>query len=329
MAGIWSAIPVQPLDGSGRPFPGCRAFFYEAATLNPITIYADVGLVVELPNPVQANGDGVFPIVYLDEADEFYRMRVTSSLGAMIWDLPATPIVGPTGGGGGSPAVVDPNGVATTGDVRARLGTGVKTGWVRLNGMTIGSVVSGATERAAADCEALFNLIWNSIPDTICAVVGGRGGTAAADWTAGKQLTLPDARGRTLAFLDDMGNVAAGRITSPQATPSGTQLASSGGAQLKTIDKTNLPAVQLLVTGGTTAVADHQHAYIRTQFAGDANGGSGSADIYSDPTGGHLTGAAGAHSHALSATTKTEAMGTATAFDNMSPFLLLTAYVKL
>ena len=329
MSGIWSSTPVQPLDGSGRPFPGCRAFFYEASTLNPITIYSDVGLNVVLPNPVQANGDGVFPIVFLDEDDEFYRLRVTSALGAMIWDLPATPIVGPTGGGGAPVTPVDPLGVATTGDVKPRLGTGEIDGWVRLNGRTIGSVTSGATEHDAADAEALFTLIWNSIPDSVCPVVGGRGATALADWGANKQITLPDARGRTLAFLDDMGNTAAGKITNATATPSGTQLAASGGDQLRTIAKANLPTDQIPVTGGTNTVPDHAHGYIRTQFNGDAQGGSGSADIFSDPTGGHMTGDAGSHSHTLSAATKTAALGSGTAFNNMPPFLLLTAYCKL
>lgn len=328
MSGLWSATPVQPLDGSGRPYPGARAFFYEAATLNPIVIYADTGLNVPLPNPVQADGNGVFPIVFLDEADDFYRLRITTALGAIIWELPAVPIIGPTGGGGGPVSPVDPLGVATTGDIRSRLGVGTHAGWVRLNGLTIGSVTSGATERSAADTQPLFELIWNSIPNSICPVVGGRGANSLADWTANKQITLPDARGRVLGFLDDMGNAAAGRITNLTATPSGTQLAASGGAQQRVLAKANLPAVQLNVTGNTDTEPDHRHDYVRTNNLSDAESGNGSPEIYGNPDAGHNTGPAGAHSHALVGA-KTEVMGSASPIDNMGPFILVTAYIKL
>lgn len=73
-------------------------------------------------------------------------------------------------------------------------------GWLLLNGQTIGNALSGASARASNDTEALFLILWN---DTNAEVVGGRGSTAAADFAAGKQLVLPDARKRVLAGLSD------------------------------------------------------------------------------------------------------------------------------
>lgn len=88
---------------------------------------------------------------------------------------------------------------------------GTRTGWVRDNGRTIGSATSGATERANADASALFTYLWTNFSNTICAVSGGRGANAAADYATSKTIALPDKRGYVPGGLDDMGNSAAGR----------------------------------------------------------------------------------------------------------------------
>jgi len=59
-------------------------------------------------------------------------------------------------------------------------GTGVRSGFVRANGRTIGSATSGATERANADAQALFEYLWNT--DANLAVSTGRGASSNADW---------------------------------------------------------------------------------------------------------------------------------------------------
>jgi hypothetical protein len=106
-----------------------------------------------------------------------------------------------------------------TGHMEMFYGTGILTGFVRCNGRTIGSAVSGATERSNADTSALFSYLWGA--DANLAVSGGRGASAAADFAANKTLTLPDCRGRTIAGLADMGNSAASWLTSTYfgATP--------------------------------------------------------------------------------------------------------------
>src|SRR5947208_1688739 len=83
------------------------------------------------------------------------------------------------GGGGGT---VDPTTIFQTGQIIPMYGTGVLTGFVRANGRTIGSATSGATERANADAQSLFQNLWGA--DANLAVSGGRGASAAADWAA-------------------------------------------------------------------------------------------------------------------------------------------------
>ncbi len=53
---------------------------------------------------------------------------------------------------------------------------------------------------------------------------------------------LPDLRGRVGAGDDNMGGVAAGRLTSTTMTPDGVTLGAVGGAQTVTLDTTMIPA---------------------------------------------------------------------------------------
>ena len=103
--------------------------------------------------------------------------------------------------------------LAQTGDIKQGIWATAPEGWVLADGRTIGSATSGATSRAHADCEALFSLVWTQFPAapiyTFEGVASTRGANAAADFAANKRLTMFDARGRTLAGLDNMGGTAA------------------------------------------------------------------------------------------------------------------------
>lgn len=87
----------------------------------------------------------------------------------------------------------------TTGDVKMTLKTTADTGWVLMNDGSLGNAASSATTRANADTAALFALLWNNTVDANCAVSGGRGVSAAADYAANKRISLPKTLGRTLA----------------------------------------------------------------------------------------------------------------------------------
>lgn len=87
-------------------------------------------------------------------------------------------------------------GIATTGMVGQFFQKVAPVGWVWANGGTIGSASSGATNRANSDCHDLFIHIWKEADDADCPVLGGRGFSAEDDWSAHRQITLPDSRDR-------------------------------------------------------------------------------------------------------------------------------------
>jgi len=235
MAGFWYQSNTQIHDPNGRPHIGARAYFYLGGTTTPITVYKsfDLGSINAHPNPLTTDGNGFWPPVYFDEADEFFRVRITTAQGVLVVDADGIPIIGPSGGGGGAPSPIDPDSVYSTGDMLARYGEGLRTGFVRCNGRTIGSTTSGASERANSDCQALFEHLWNADPSLV--IAGGRGPSASADWSSNKPLSLPDWRGSALVGMDTMGNIAAGKIASA------TVLGWSGGAATHTLTIEQMP----------------------------------------------------------------------------------------
>lgn len=213
MAGFWNLSQQQLYDQNGKPMVGAKAYFFLGGTTTPITVYKAfaLGAINAHPNPLVTDGFGRWPSIYMDEADQFYRVRVTTAGGVVVLDEDGLPIIGPSGGGGGGgDNPVNPDAVFSTGDLKSRYGEGFISGWVRANGRTIGSTISGASERAAADTQPLFEYLWNTDPNLT--VVGGRGATSSADWAANKQITLPDWRGRVILGSDSMGNTSAGVV---------------------------------------------------------------------------------------------------------------------
>lgn len=205
----WPFSRQQVLDADGRPYLPASANFFAGGTTTPLAVYSDAALSVPLPQPVTTDGTGRFPRVYLPAG--LYAEQVLGPSGELLWfdDDLGEPVVSSSG----EPTpTVDPNGVASTGDVKWRLDAAILPGWVRLNGRTIGAQGSGATEFADASAAALFTFLWTTFPDVIASVIGGRGTSAAADFSAGKQITLPTMQGLTAAGLDDMGSSPAGRI---------------------------------------------------------------------------------------------------------------------
>lgn len=317
MSGFWNQSQSQIYDPNGKPMIGARAYFYLGGTTTPITVYKaySLGSVNAHQNPLVTDGYGRWPSVYLDEADGFFRVRVTDRFGVIVYDIDGIPIIGPSGeGGGGGDNPVDPDAVAKTGDIKPRYDTGSLTGWVRCNARTIGSATSGASERANADTQALFEHLWNT--DDNLVVLGGRGASALADWSANKQITLPDSRGITLIGLDTMGNIAANRVAAA------TELGWIGGAEKHSLTVNEMPSHGH--TGTTSADGSHTHI-----IPTNPNTNAGNQGVRGGDTGPLFvtqeTQAAGVHSHTVTVSNTGGGLG----HNNVQPSMALTLYLKL
>jgi hypothetical protein len=85
--GVLLPAPVfVAVNGEGEPISGALLQFYLTGTTTPATIYADSGLTTPLSNPVVANGNGLFPAVYLDPTVT-YRLQLQTATGGVIADI--------------------------------------------------------------------------------------------------------------------------------------------------------------------------------------------------------------------------------------------------
>lgn len=82
----FSRVPqpfLQPVNGSGVPFANAKLWFYVANTSTPLDTYSDANLSVPNTNPVVADANGMFPVIYLGSGT--YDIVLKSSSGATIW----------------------------------------------------------------------------------------------------------------------------------------------------------------------------------------------------------------------------------------------------
>lgn len=310
MAGTIPLSMTQQLDEFGEPLAGGHLYIIQAGTVQtPQNSYQDSALTLPWPNPIILDASGRLPQFFL--ADGSIKIRLTDVHGNVKLVADGIVVTGASsGGGGGSP--VDATTLWQTGDLKPRYGTGVHAGFVRTNGRTVGSSTSGATERANADAQALFEYLWNN--DANLAVSTGRGASSIADWSANKTIALPDWRGYALAALDDMGNTAAGRLTATYFGTAATVLGAAGGGESSTLITANLPAYtpsgSVSVTGSVPYTSTGSNV-----LGGGTNiaaaGGFTNITVTSQTFAGNAQG------------------GTSTPVDVVSPMKLATIYIKL
>lgn len=364
MSGLYPLSRMQQFDDDGQLLDGARLFLFDGGTTTPRAGYKDSALTSAHPNPIEADSAGRLPLIYLLEGS--YRQRLTTKTGTLIFDDDGIPVLSTAAGGAGTS--VDPDALFKTRDVKVRFDDQPLAGYVRLNGRTIGSASSGATERANADTQSLYEELWSF---SNISVAGGKGASAAVDFAANKALTLPDAAGRGLFGMDDLGAGAKSRITSATITGP-TAPGSSGGTETVTITQAQLPSYSLTGGSGTASVsgttgtesATHAHTYGGTT-AGQSNdhvhaisgGSTGATSVASggfavagiNPAVQNSGGVSSDHTHTYSGTTSTEnaththtfsGSGTATGISilsggsgaslaNMPPALLLMIYIRL
>lgn len=267
-------------DLNGQPLAGCKLYVYQAGGVVIQTPYADSALSIALSWPLLGDAYGRLPFFWVPDGN--YRVRLTDANDVIVYDYPIIPAVGAsssnTGTGGGT---VDSTALFQTGDLMWLDVTGARAGWVRDNMKTIGSASSGATERANSDTQALYTWLWGNFADSICAVSGGRGGSASEDWAANKPIALPDKRNAVPGGLDDMGNTPAGRFASVPIISGGVTTAGSIiGETLHTLSTTEMPSHNHTITDN-----GHHHGFddqqIRSGFPPDQflAGGTGNGTI--------------------------------------------------
>ncbi len=275
MAGSITLSLSQQFDSQARPLSGGFLYFFQTGTSTPQNAFQDTALTIAHPNPLTLDSSGRIPAFYL--ADGTIKIRLTDKGGVPVLAYDGLLVIGPSSGAGASPSV-DATTVLATGDIKAKYGTGALTGFVRLNGRTIGSATSGASERANADAQALWEFLYNADPNLT--VSGGRTGNSTSDFTANKTIALPDFRGRVLAALDDMGNSAAGRLTSSFFGASGIVLGNAGGTESTTLDATQIPSHTHIFTGSqiNLGILTANENYVRATGGGTPSGAGGLAD---------------------------------------------------
>jgi hypothetical protein len=322
-AGTVPGFNLTPqFDLTGKVAPGCKLYVIQAGTTStPQQPYQDSGLSILAANPLTCDAAGRLPQWFV--ADGTIKVRLTKSDGTQIFVGDGLLVVGASsGGGGGSP--VDPTTILSTGDVKVAYGTGILSGFVRMNGRTIGSATSGATERANSDVQALFVYLWGA--DANLAVSGGRGANAAADWSANKTIALPDGRARALSGLSDMGNSDSGLLSALTFTSgNATTIGSRFGAATTTMARSDLPN-----TNATVAITDPGHTHTITNGTSIVSNVGGSLGLTGGP--GTVTATNLANQSAttgISATVNLNGNVTQTAMSTASLSLLITYYLKL
>lgn len=334
-------------DDIGRPIAGAKVYYYAAGTTTPLTVFTTAGLSIPHARPVLASAGGRVPPVYVGET--FYKARILDAFGTLVEEI--------DGIQGGVPAPTNPDTPGTgtvvpTGSIRPSFNIDPETDWVRANGRTIGSPLSGALELAEDAAKPLFLRLWTVLPDSIATVSGGRGVSANADWDANKTITLPSLRGRGLRGRDGMGNGSLAGVITTNTFTSVDQLGGTGGTELITLTPTQMPQHNHTASSGAagghahTAASSgggyHDHTYQDNQTPNTSVilVDSGAPVTVVIPPQIQTTGTTvgnGNHTHTIAVdpvanhahTVAVDNAGGGGAHNNMPPDMLITFYIKL
>lgn len=219
----------------------------------------------------------------------------------------------------------------STGDVKLTIKNVADPGWVIMNDGSIGNAASGATARANADTQALFELLWSNIINTWCPIQDSSGGpvtrsaTATADFNANRRIVLPRVLGRALA--------AAGAGTGLTSRQLGEYL----GAETHVLTQAETPVKShthgVNDPGHTHGVSDPGHSHTApyantTGGAGIASESTGSVADGNNPTNASLTGIS-INGATTGVSVLAASNSSATAHNNMPPESFWNVMIKL
>jgi microcystin-dependent protein len=206
----------------------------------------------------------------------------------------------------------------TAGDVKVRVSSTVPTGWVALDDRTIGDASSNASNRANADTEDLFTVIWNELTNSVAPVYTSagvattRGASAAADFAAHKRIALPRVLGRGLG------------LTRTGFTGSGLTVRGVGeytGTETVTLVRANLPNITFQ---GTTSGSLSTGAAAPNSIGETAAAGATQNGLW---RGGTTNGGTGNTTGSLDVVVSTA--GSDTPVANVGPIVFLNGIIKL
>lgn len=167
--------------------------------------------------------------------------------------------------------VLNPTTIATVAPILIQMGfqSIPPTGYLSLNGDTIAKTSGGTFN--GTQYTTLFAYLWNNCTDTVAPVSAGRGVSAAADFAANKNITLPDRRD-----YSPFGVSIAGSITAAGAIAGATTVVSTGtiGTTVNaiTLSTANLPVISPTIKIHT---GNANSATLNTALAFGQAGGSG------------------------------------------------------
>lgn len=206
MASFLNVIDQRRLIGPGGSTVSGDIYFYYSGTSVLAPVYTDSSLLVPSVNPVPVGAGEIVPNLYLDDSI-IYRRVIIYSDGTQDENDPIGPVF-------------------EEGDI----------------GIPVGSILDYAG--AAAPSGFLFcfgqEIVRATYPelfDAIGVTYGAGNGTTT--------FNLPDYRGRVAAGKDNMGGVAANRLTSPVT---GSTLGAVGGEQAHTLVTGEVPSHNHTVT---------------------------------------------------------------------------------
>lgn len=209
------------VDVNGVPFVAGQLFFYLTGTDTPLDTYTDVDLMTANANPVVTDSSGHWPDIWLSQS-QAYKVRFFTPNTTTTPSTPADPQgvqvwtrdpVGPAAGGNSTPVaglLTEIKDIACPVTIDGSGQCDQFPQWY----LCYGQAVSRATFSAAF---ALMGTTWGS----------GDGTTT---------FNLPDLRGRARWGLDNMGGVAANRVTGGVSGVPATTLGGVGGSQQSQTD---------------------------------------------------------------------------------------------
>ena len=303
-AGLLFVSPQQFFDNNGNPLSGGKVYYYQPGTLTPKIVWNDANETTPLTNPVILNAAGRPNGAVAIYGEGTYRQIIKDANNNQIAD-----IVTASGGGGsgGSSATGDGDLVGT---IKPWAGLIAPNQYAfaygqELSRTTFNTLYTAITYSTSVSCTS-GSPILTGISDTTQISIGSdvelscvAAGTTVISKTAitvtlsanssitsdvtalffpwgngngSTTFNLPDLRGYAIAGRDNMGGVAAGRLTTAYFNPGGTSdpdaLGAPGGNQLHTMTLLELVAH---THTGTTGTESATHIHSGTTNVGNAN----------------------------------------------------------